>query len=165
MAWCLTASRYYLNQCWLLIIIYLCHSPVSNFAASTQIARFMGPTWGPPGSCRPQMGPMLAPWTLLSRYPSCCSERWVWKLHNQIAVTSHIGQWVNGAYRYSQSFWYRWNRCRYQCDITWHQLKYPNRISPGIVFKILLCINAHAEFTWQILSICRVIIIIVKGEK
>ena len=33
---------------------------------STQIAKFMGPTWGPPGSCRPQMGPMLAPWTLLS---------------------------------------------------------------------------------------------------
>ena len=32
----------------------------------TQIAKFMGPTWGPPGSWRPQMGPMLAPWTLLS---------------------------------------------------------------------------------------------------
>ena len=31
-----------------------------------QIARFIGPTWGPPGSFRPQMGPMLAP-TLLSR--------------------------------------------------------------------------------------------------
>ena len=31
-----------------------------------QIAKLMGPTWGPPGSCRPQMGPMLAPWTLLS---------------------------------------------------------------------------------------------------
>ena len=26
----------------------------------------MGPTWGPSGSSRPQMGPMLAPWTLLS---------------------------------------------------------------------------------------------------
>ena len=26
----------------------------------------MGPTWGPPGSCRPQMGPMLVTWTLLS---------------------------------------------------------------------------------------------------
>ena len=25
----------------------------------------MGPTWGPPGSCRPQMGPMLDPWILL----------------------------------------------------------------------------------------------------
>ena len=32
----------------------------------------MGPTWGPPGSCRPQMGPMLAPWTLLSGM--FCSE-------------------------------------------------------------------------------------------
>ena len=33
---------------------------------ASQIAKFMGPTWGPPGSCRPQVGPMLAPWTLLS---------------------------------------------------------------------------------------------------
>ena len=33
---------------------------------TARIAKFMGPTWGPPGSCRPQMGPMLAPWTLLS---------------------------------------------------------------------------------------------------
>ena len=32
----------------------------------SQILRFMGPTRGPPGSCRPQVGPMLAPWTLLS---------------------------------------------------------------------------------------------------
>ena len=31
-----------------------------------QIAKIMGLTWDPPGSCRPQMGPMLAPWTLLS---------------------------------------------------------------------------------------------------
>ena len=35
---------------------------------NTQIAKFMGPTWGPPGSCRPQMGPMLAQWSLLSGY-------------------------------------------------------------------------------------------------
>ena len=33
---------------------------------TSQIAKFMGPTWGPPGACRPQMAPMLAPWTLLS---------------------------------------------------------------------------------------------------
>ena len=32
----------------------------------SQIAKFIGPAWGPPGSCWPQMGPMLAPWTLLS---------------------------------------------------------------------------------------------------
>ena len=33
---------------------------------TSQIAKFMGPTWGPPGSCWSQMGPMLALWTLLS---------------------------------------------------------------------------------------------------
>ena len=33
---------------------------------TSHIARFMGPTWGPPGPCRPQMGPTLAPWALLS---------------------------------------------------------------------------------------------------
>ena len=41
-----------------------CCTEYSNKA--TQIAKFMGPTWSPPGSCRPQMGPMLTPWTLLS---------------------------------------------------------------------------------------------------
>ena len=34
---------------------------------TTLIARFiMGPTWGPPGADRTQVGPILAPWTLLS---------------------------------------------------------------------------------------------------
>ena len=46
-------------------------SLVNLSANGTQIARFTGPTWGPPGSYRPQMGPMLAPWTLLSGYLSC----------------------------------------------------------------------------------------------
>ena len=32
------------------------------------IARFMGPTGGPPGADRTQVGPMLAPWTLLSAW-------------------------------------------------------------------------------------------------
>ena len=32
----------------------------------TLIARFMGPTWGPSGADRTQVGPMLASWTLLS---------------------------------------------------------------------------------------------------
>ena len=41
---------------------------------SPQIAKSMGPTWGPPGSCRPQMGPMLAPWTLLSGTISLASS-------------------------------------------------------------------------------------------
>ena len=60
-------NSHYLDQCWLdYRRIYA--SPGLNEIVSSwsQIARFMGPIWGPPGSCRPQMGPMLAPWTLLS---------------------------------------------------------------------------------------------------
>ena len=37
-----------------------------TFAITAQIAKFMGPIWGPPGSCRTQVGPMLGPFTLLS---------------------------------------------------------------------------------------------------
>ena len=33
---------------------------------SSLIARLMGPTWGPSGADRTQVGPMLAPWTLKS---------------------------------------------------------------------------------------------------
>ena len=43
------------------------------FTQEPQKTRFMGPTWGPHGSCRPQMGPMLAQWTLLPGAPACDS--------------------------------------------------------------------------------------------
>ena len=36
------------------------------FWISALIARFMGPTWGPSGADRTQVGPMFVPWTLLS---------------------------------------------------------------------------------------------------
>ena len=46
---------------------YQVHHIVFSFShCTTLIARFMGPTWGPSGSDRTQVGPMLAPWTLLS---------------------------------------------------------------------------------------------------
>ena len=40
------------------------------------IAKFMGPTWGPPGSCWPQMGPMI----LASRV-DIASASMTWCLH------------------------------------------------------------------------------------
>ena len=46
--------------------------------AQTQIAKFMGPTWVPPGSCRPQMGPMLASWTLLSGEGNKAARTFTW---------------------------------------------------------------------------------------
>ena len=41
-------------------------SPLRVGYATPQIARFMGPTWGPSGADKTQVGPMLAPWTLVS---------------------------------------------------------------------------------------------------
>ena len=55
---CRQLTSYCSRQCWL-----RCITPND---VATQIAKFMASTWAPPGSCRPQMGPMLAPWTLLS---------------------------------------------------------------------------------------------------
>ena len=42
----------------------MCHTCTCDMLP--QIARFMWPTWGPPGSGWPQVGPMLAPRTFLS---------------------------------------------------------------------------------------------------
>ena len=42
------------------------HLSTQHRKYQTQIARFVWPTWGPPGSWRPQVGPTLAPWILLS---------------------------------------------------------------------------------------------------
>ena len=50
--------------------------------SATQIAKFMGPTWGPPGSCRTQMGPTLAPWTLLSG-KAITNQCWFFMWHQQ----------------------------------------------------------------------------------
>ena len=44
----------------------LSYSSVCTTEVWSQIAKFMGPTWAPPGSCWPQMGPISAPWSLLS---------------------------------------------------------------------------------------------------
>ena len=56
----------------------------------SQIAKFMGPTWGPPGSCWPKMGPMLVPWTVLSgSSPQCDSREIAWLEQYQIPVYAY----------------------------------------------------------------------------
>ena len=49
-----------------LLICNCAARPHPNINKTSQIAKFMGPSWGPPGSCRPHMGLMLVSWTLLS---------------------------------------------------------------------------------------------------
>ena len=56
----------------------------------------MGPTWGPSGAVRTQMGPMLAPWTLLSGYVSNAKSlvfhwrKYGWLTHWRLGVNLGI---------------------------------------------------------------------------
>ena len=65
-----------------------------QFTKSTQIANFMGPRWGPPRSCRPEMGPVLAPWTCYQGSNSCmsrCGSVMIWiPLHMAIPLGSQL---------------------------------------------------------------------------
>ena len=51
-----------------------------EMSCTALIARFRGATWGPPGADKTQVGPMLAPWILLS-----------WELHwGPLRITDHM---------------------------------------------------------------------------
>ena len=54
-----------------------------------QTARIMGPTWGPPGSGRLQVGPMYAPWTLLS---GICSDTKRQRALFHLQIARHRGR-------------------------------------------------------------------------
>ena len=56
----------YMGKIIVIPILYIRFYTSLKKSITTQIVRFMGPTCGPPGTCRPQMGPMMTPWTLLS---------------------------------------------------------------------------------------------------
>ena len=89
------------NSKWSIVLISWAH-------LTSQIARFMGPTWGPPGSCRPQVGPTLAPWTLLSgtliRYARTQREKGstgnsqifhnTWWHHSMQTLSALLALWV-----------------------------------------------------------------------
>ena len=54
-----------------------------------QIAKFVGPTWGPSGADRTQVGPMLAPWTLLSG-ASSVTTFWLQLLMVDVVSLGHL---------------------------------------------------------------------------
>ena len=61
-----------------------------RYIALTPIARFMGPTWGPSGADRTQVGPMLAPWTLLSGELQCTLRYIIFPSHDTISNNHFI---------------------------------------------------------------------------
>ena len=77
------ATHHYLTQCWYVVMMHIYTTQpqwvrVLHFVQpwwsarqstqwkTNQIAKLIGPTWGPSGAVRTQVGPMFAPWTLLS---------------------------------------------------------------------------------------------------
>ena len=84
----------------LLIVLYFCQVFMKYSMTYSLIARFMGPTWSPSGADRTQVGPILAPWTLLSGLlcPSC------------IFLSCEIFE------------------AEYQCSILWQKLLFASRI-------------------------------------
>ena len=79
------------------------------------IARFMGPTWGPSGASRTQVGPMLAPWTLLSgmaqyrAYSSLAPSQWETALlHNEVF------HWLGTSLESALTIW---------CDVTYKTIR------------------------------------------
>ena len=70
---------------------------------STQIARFMGPTWDPYGADRTQVGPILAPWTLLFGY---FKSEPVWKCLIFVEIQDSLH--INYLIIYNTS-WNMWN--------------------------------------------------------
>ena len=83
-----------------LSLIILAHctlyaASLDRLPMTSQIAKFMGPTWGPLRSCRPQMGPMLTPWTLLSGFLVCVSGPPVIKLEAWLHEKKSQRIWAN----------------------------------------------------------------------
>ena len=64
----------------------------------------MGPTWGPPGPCRPQIGPMLAPRTLLSGYM-------LWSRHKELLCMTGLVIVLKVVFVVSpcSSIWIQWH--------------------------------------------------------
>ena len=56
----------WLPSCLFILSEDFIQAQAKRWCHKTLIARFMGPIWGPSGADRTQVGPMLAPWTLLS---------------------------------------------------------------------------------------------------
>ena len=103
-------------------------APDANRIESSQIANFMRPTWMPSGSCRPQMGPTLAPWTLRSEV-ACCdvcnswqhkpdSDNWGIKATGRPVPLFNVNM-MSHYYRKSHTHYYRISHTGKTASLYW----------------------------------------------
>ena len=116
--------------------------------ATSQIARFMEPTWGPTGSCWLQMGPMLAPWTLLSGISKSLIIHWFCSI--LLTVLLHSAHWSSLRWLLCQKqistmgmiYYMPWNTVTCNC------LSMPE-IHGGCFKIMMLCKLYMNAFTWM----------------
>ena len=121
----------------------------------TNITNSMGPTWGPPGSCRPQMGPMLAPWTLLLQHlwsyiftllvSSKRATLWLQVTIWCIIKYRPLLQWL--IYMRKSGPWLRPQRKFYVKSTVQLIWSWPNLMTPVACLTRIFCLPAN-EKTW-----------------
>ena len=94
------------------------------YGITTLIARFMGPTRGPSGADRTQVGPMLALWTLLSGYVSNIGNIMV-----MAASYIFVILWCRVEYKYA-THWHIW--------VSWY-------VSEKLYECIYMCVTASIK--------------------
>ena len=90
-------TQFHLTTSWCSLIVTLLPYCPNTELKGPQIARFMGPTWGPSGDDRTQVGPMLVTWTLLS---------------GTLVWNEHSSTWYILYYIASDERWYKQNLIR-----------------------------------------------------
>ena len=110
---------------------------------TTLIARFMEPSWSPSGADRTQVGPMLAPWTLLSGNP------FFKKQTNRILLTlslyivhfsiCHIESWLVAVMAWC-----------WQGVIVWYVI--PSIIKCGMKLLWVWISNFIPHITWHVIT-------------
>ena len=82
----------------LISMVWCIPTTTAIITTMTLIARFMGPTWGPSGADRTQVGPMLAPWNLLSGKNN--------NSKTTIATASYLWYWWRWRQRRRRRWWW-----------------------------------------------------------
>ena len=119
-----------------------------------QIARIMGTTWGPPGSCRPQVGPVLAPWTLLSGF-----DMTRWRVRHGDDQDYHRGRpnFTNDTLYLTHDveclLWF----CEEIWDHPFHQSDVVRASVKVVSYNRLICSKACSS--WRIRNTCTLLII------
>ena len=89
----------FITRQWPFVLTAMTHVLVRT-AVPSLIARCMGPTWGPSGADRTQVGPMLTPWALLSGLIGICAYNHILKqcrlgMLKYFHTTASLRTWVS----------------------------------------------------------------------